>query len=156
MSAGCGSRSDTEPNLSNITTALYCSNLNDFSSAARLRTITAEQPSKKTNEQKPNAVSGERIVKKSILRSRAGKTSKNGYLRSAKKVRKLAAVNHHKHVGNSEDCNACHDQCLLTSFACVAISIITACPPCGLVCLVYQAGCQTICNGTTACQSLNN
>jgi hypothetical protein len=56
-------------------------------------------------------------------------------------------------LGNQEDCDACHTQCLVASLACIAISVATACAPCGVICLAYQAGCQATCNTTTACKN---
>jgi hypothetical protein len=113
--------------------------------------ITSERASTKGNKHKSEAVSAQRTIKKDSLRSQVSKTSKKAYVKSGKRFRKLA--HHRALLGDAEDCDACHNQCLLTSAACIAISIITACPACGLVCLAYQLGCQTICNGTTACKS---
>lgn len=58
-----------------------------------------------------------------------------------------------KALGAGEDCDACHDQCLVASLTCIAISIATGCLPCGGICLAGQLACGTICNGTTACKN---
>lgn len=73
-----------------------------------------------------------------------------------KKKTPKSAANHYQHLGNKEDCNACHTNCLIAGLACIAISIATACPTCGVICLAAQAGCEAVCNTTTACQTLNN
>lgn len=115
------------------------------------RTMASDRPSTERREGKSQAVAAQRTTKKAFRRFKADNTSKKGYLKSGNRFRKLA---HHRIVlDNRDDCDACHNQCLLTSAACIAISIITACPACGLVCLAYQAACQTICNGTTACKN---
>jgi hypothetical protein len=49
------------------------------------------------------------------------------------------------------DCDACHQGCLAASLTCIAISIVTACLPCGVICLAGQAACEGICNTTSAC-----
>jgi hypothetical protein len=126
------------------------SNVN-VSGARTSLTIDAAQPTSKPNESKSDAVSAERTIKKGSLRFRSGKSSRKAYLKSSNGLAKLR--NHRAVLGAADDCDACHNQCLLTSAACIAISIITACPACGLVCLAYQAACQTICNGTTACKN---
>lgn len=58
-----------------------------------------------------------------------------------------------KALGDSEDCNACHLQCLAGSLTCIAASIVTGCLPCGGICLAGQLACGLICNGTTACKN---
>jgi hypothetical protein len=127
------------------------SNVNDFSGARTPLTLAAERPTNKPNESKSVTVSTKRTIKKDGLRSRTSYSSKKANLKSGNRIRKLA--HHPPLLGASGDCDACHNQCLLTSAACIAISIITACPACGLVCLAYQAGCQVICNTTTACKN---
>ena len=119
-------------------------------------TIASERPTTKSSNEKSGDVSAQKTIKKHSLRSPVRKRSKKAYVKSGNRVRKLA--HHRPLLGDAEDCNACHNQCLLTSAACIAISILSAGPACGLVCLVYQAGCQTICNDTTACKNtpLNN
>lgn len=119
---------------------------------ARLQPVTVEQP--RTNEEKPK-VSSEKTIKKNVLLAKSKNSAKGSYLKSTKKTVKLV-VNNHKHLGNAEDCNACHTNCLIAGLACIAISIATACPVCGLICLGAQAACEGVCNTTTACQALNN
>lgn len=114
--------------------------------------VPADRLSTETIKEKPKAESTEKTTKKKALRSRGSKTSKS-HLKSATTARKVS--HHHKYLGNREDCDACHQQCLIASLACIAISIATACPLCGGVCLVYQAACQATCNGTTACKNVS-
>src|ERR1051325_10122201 len=52
------------------------------------------------------------------------------------------------------DCDQCHNQCLIGSLACIAISAVTGCAPCGLICLGAQAACGASCNRTSACQAV--
>jgi hypothetical protein len=118
-------------------------------------TTASERPGTERSKGKFEAVSAEKTTKKSKksnLRSKAGYTSKKGYVKSTKNVRQLS---NHVHPGNQEDCDACHSQCLVSGLACIALSILTSCLPCGGVCLVYQAACQAICNRTTACKNVN-
>lgn len=42
--------------------------------------------------------------------------------------------------------DACHDTCLVSAIACIASSILLACPPCGIVCLGIEAACLAACN----------
>lgn len=128
------------------------SNVNDVNGARTSLTIDAAQPTSKSDESKSEAVSSEKTIKKGSLRFRSGKTSRKAYLKTSKRAGKLR--NHRAVFGDAEDCDACHNQCLLASAACIAISIITACPLCGVACLGYQAGCQLICNTTTACKNV--
>ena len=113
------------------------------STAKTSPTFISEHPRKVTAEEH-KAATTEKPIKKSHS------YSKNR--RSTTKVRKL--VHNHALPGNQEDCDACHSNCLVTSLACIAISIATACPACGLICLAAQAACQTVCNSTTACKNL--
>lgn len=115
--------------------------------------VPADRLSTETIKEKPEAESTEKTTKKKVLRSRGSKTSKKSHLKSATTARKVS--HHYKYLGNREDCDACHQQCLIASLACIAISIATACPVCGGVCLVYQAACQATCNGTTACKNVS-
>ena len=126
----------------------------DSYNLARLEPVAVE-PGKKSNEEKPAVVSSEKMTKKKVLRSKSKNSSKRTYLKSDKKAGKLTA-NSHRHLGDKEDCNACHTNCLIAGLACIAISIATACPLCGVICLGAQAGCEGVCNTTTACQNLNN
>lgn len=130
--------------------------LNKPNYSATPGTIASERPTTKSGYEKSEDVSAQKTLKKDSVRSKVSKRSKKASLKSGNTVRKLA--HHRPLLDDAGDCNACHDQCLLASAACIALSIITACPACGLVCLVYQAGCQTICNDTTACKNapLNN
>lgn len=105
-----------------------------------------------SNEQNLKAVSPGTTPRKNISYSKTRKASYLAHHKSTSKVRKLAR--HHVRLGNQEDCDACHNQCLIASLACIAISIASACPECGAICLAYQAGCQAICNTTTACKNL--
>jgi hypothetical protein len=130
-------------------------NLINFNGSTTSLTTTSERPSTEKSKGKFEAVSAEKTTKKSKksnLRSKAGYTSKKGYVKSTKNVRQLS---HHVHPGNQEDCDACHSQCLISGLACIALSILTSCLPCGGVCLVYQAACQATCNRTTACKNVN-
>lgn len=130
-------------------------NLSNFNGSTTSLVMAAERPGTEINKGKFEAVSAEKTTrksKKSNLRSKAGYTSKKSYVKSAKNVRKLS---HHAYLGNQEDCDACHSQCLINSLACIAISILTSCPACGAVCLVYQAACQATCNRTTACKAVS-
>lgn len=119
----------------------------------RLQPVAVIQPG--SNEEKPKAAAAEKTIKKNTLRAKSKSSAKSTYLKSAKKTTKLT-VNNHKHLGNAEDCNACHTNCLIAGLACIAISIATACPICGLICVGAQAACEGVCNTTTACQALNN
>ena len=119
-----------------------------------LLTVVSERPSTEGSKGKSQAVSAQRTTRKASLRFKArNATSEKAYLKSGKRFRNLA--HHRATFGNQEDCDACHNQCLLTSAACIAISIIAACPACGVVCLVHQAACQSLCNTTTACKNLS-
>ena len=121
------------------------------STATTPLTLTSKHSRKGTDEQ-PRAFSTEKPIKKSHSQSKNKKTSYLAYHKSTTKLRKL--VHNHALPGNQEDCDACHNQCLIASLACIAISIATSCYPCGLICLGYQAACQTTCNSTTACKNL--
>jgi hypothetical protein len=88
--------------------------------------------------------------------SSTGKAEKPVVASAQKTLKKKPAANHHRHLGSKEDCNACHTNCLIAGLACIAISIATACPTCGVICVAAQAGCEAVCNTTTACQTLNN
>lgn len=105
-----------------------------------------------SKDQIHQAVSPGTTLRKNISYSKTRKPSYLAHHKSTPKVRKLAR--HHVRLGNQEDCDACHNQCLVASLACIAISIASACPECGVICLAYQAGCQAICNTTTACKNL--
>ena len=100
-----------------------------------LPTIVAAEPNSKGKAEKPATTSAKKTLKKRPAKSDA---------------------NHHRHLGSKEDCNACHTNCLIAGLACIAISIATACPTCGVICVAAQAGCEAVCNTTTACQTLNN
>ena len=125
--------------------------LNNVNGSATPLTIASEQPSTKSNNEKSEAVSAQKTIEKDSLRFQVSKSSKKAYLKSANRFRKLA--HHSPLLGASDDCDACHNQCLIGSAARIAISILTACAPCGLVCLAAQAACQITCNGTTACKN---
>lgn len=115
-------------------------NLSNSHDSTTAPTVVADRLSTETIKEKSEST--EKTARKKVLRSRGSKTSK--------KARKVS--HHYKYLGDQEDCDACHQQCLIASLACIAISIATACPVCGGVCLIYQAACQATCNGTTACK----
>jgi hypothetical protein len=52
-----------------------------------------------------------------------------------------------------DDCEVCHNGCLIDSLACIAISAIAGCAPCGVVCLAAQTACHVNCNKSKACQT---
>lgn len=114
--------------------------------------LKPEQSVKTTNEQNHNAVSGERTLTKSSARANTGRVLKKSRTNFAGKSRTLSAA-HHARFGDKEDCNACHTQCLISSLACIALSMATGCAACGAICLVYQAACEATCNTTTACKN---
>lgn len=134
-------------------TKVTTAQVSDSNNLVRLQPVVLE-PGKKTHEE-PAAISSGKTTKKRVFRSKSKNSVKRTYHKSEKNTAKLAA-NNHRHLGDKEDCNACHTNCLVASLACIAISIATACPLCGVICLGAQAGCEAVCNTTTACQNLNN
>lgn len=132
--------------------ALKQSSLPSHPGSNTLLALESERSGRITNEQNRNAVAGERTPTKSSPRAKTGKISKKSRTNFAGKARRLSA-SHHAHFGDREDCDACHTQCLISSLACIAISIASGCPACGAICLVYQAACEATCNTTTACKN---
>lgn len=128
---------------------LISPNLSNSHDSTPAPTVTADRLRTETIKEKFEST--EKTTMKKVLRSRGSKTSNKSHLKSSTTARKVS--HHHKNLDNREDCDACHQQCLIASLACIAISIATACPVCGGVCLVYQAACQATCNGTTACKN---
>lgn len=52
-----------------------------------------------------------------------------------------------------DDCQNCHDGCVTGSLTCIAISALSGCAPCALVCLAGQTACHVICNRGSSCRN---
>lgn len=90
----------------------------------------------------------------------AGKKTSLAEIRNAKTVaglrRTQRVASHHtkrRVMSDAEDCDACHDGCLIDGLGCIGISIIVGCAPCGVACVVIQVACELNCNRTTACKN---
>jgi hypothetical protein len=101
--------------------------------AGTTKTVATAPP--KSNE---TLVTGKvkKIIKRALLANRRNRTLAHHGSRT------MLAV---------DDCDSCHQGCLAASLTCIAISIVTGCLPCGVICLAGQVACQVICNGTRAC-----
>lgn len=86
-----------------------------------------------------------------VIAHRKVTTGRSSATSGTKRTRKTMAHHRSSAILVNGDCDACHQQCLIAGLACIALSIVTACAPCGPICLAAQAGCQMICNRTSAC-----
>jgi hypothetical protein len=85
--------------------------------------------------------------------ARTAKAAKKSFVRLSSTRRSNRRFAHHKLAMRAvpDDCDACHQTCLVGGLTCIAISITTGCLPCGVICVAGQVACQAVCNTTTSC-----
>jgi hypothetical protein len=131
-------------------TALPINSVTELPIATDIQIVSPTTETKtQLNKDVPRQPSKVRGTKENRVAKKARTSKKWAHSRTVKRSAKVTAL------GNQADCDACHDQCLVASLTCIALSIATGCLVCGPICVAGQLACQTICNGTSACQNLN-
>ena len=135
--AGALSRTSVNPSTSSSSERLVL--LPDFQEHARLLSLVVSFPDA---AEQPKAAPADKKIEKV-----------KGKLGIAKDKRKLARnhVNPGKCLTGPEGLKStnlkfsCQDDCLVYALGCIAISILSGCAPCGLVCLAIEAYCLSQC-----------
>jgi len=134
---------------SNLATTSPKNKVTELPKLPSTETPPATKSESKASEALPKADSKVRVGAKQDPAIKKVRLSKK--LAHSKATKPLSKA---KVVGAGEDCDACHDQCLVAGLTCIAISIATGCLPCGGICLAGQLACGLVCNGTTACKQV--